>query len=58
MSYTSDYDNIKMMAKAVASDVIMEQIGVTKESLEGTKYHGANVTRVAAALAGKQLFAR
>jgi hypothetical protein len=43
MIYASDYDNIKRMATAVASGVIMEQLGVTKERLEGAKYHGANV---------------
>ena len=36
----------------------MEQTGVTEQRLEAAKYHGANVARVAAALAGKELFAR
>lgn len=36
----------------------MEQTGVTEERLEAAKHHGANVARVAAALAGKTLFAK
>lgn len=36
----------------------MEQTGVTEERLEAAKYHGANVARVAAAQAGKELFAK
>jgi NAD(P)H dehydrogenase (quinone) len=36
----------------------MEQTGVTEERLEAAKYHGANVARVATALAGKELFAK
>ncbi|MBD1868025.1 NAD(P)H-dependent oxidoreductase [Cyanobacteria bacterium FACHB-471] len=36
----------------------MEQTGVTEQRLEAAKYHGANVARVAAALAGKELFAK
>lgn len=35
----------------------MEQTGVTQESLEVAKHHGANVARVATALQGKKLFA-
>jgi NAD(P)H dehydrogenase (quinone) len=34
----------------------MEQTGVTQEQLEAANHHGANVARVAAALAGKELF--
>ena len=36
----------------------MEQTGVTEQRLEAAKYHGANVARVAATLAGKELFAK
>ncbi len=36
----------------------MEQTGVTEQRLEAAKYHGANVARVAAALASKELFAK
>jgi NAD(P)H dehydrogenase (quinone) len=36
----------------------MEQTGVTEPRLEAAEYHGANVARVAAALAGKELFAK
>ncbi len=36
----------------------MEPMGVTEERLEAAKHHGANVARVAAALAGKALFAK
>ncbi|OYQ62061.1 hypothetical protein B9G53_24215 [Pseudanabaena sp. SR411] len=36
----------------------MEQTGVTEPMLEAAKHHGANVARVAAALAGKELFAK
>jgi NAD(P)H dehydrogenase (quinone) len=36
----------------------MEQTGVTEPRLEAAKHHGANVARVAAALAGKELFAK
>jgi hypothetical protein len=35
-----------------------EQTGVTEQRLEAAKYPGANVARVAAALAGKELFAK
>ena len=36
----------------------MEHTGVTEPKLEAAKHHGANVARVAAALAGKELFAK
>lgn len=36
----------------------MEQTGVTEQRLEAAKHHGTNVARVAAALAGKELFAK
>jgi NAD(P)H dehydrogenase (quinone) len=36
----------------------MEQTGVTEPRLEAAKHHGANVARVAAAVAGKELFAK
>lgn len=36
----------------------MEQTGVTEQRLEAAKHHGANVARVAAALTGKELFAK
>ncbi len=45
-------------SEAIASGVIMKQSGVAIERLESANYHGTNVTRVAAALAGKRLFAR
>lgn len=43
---------------ARSAGILMEQTGVTEESLKAAKYHGANVTRVAAVLKGHELFAK
>ncbi|BAZ70779.1 Trp repressor binding protein (plasmid) [Fischerella sp. NIES-4106] len=37
---------------------MMEQTGVTEERLEVARYHGANVSRIASALKGQDLFAK
>ena len=61
--YATDYGNTKKMAEAVASGVTPLWVNdrligkVGEERLEAAKHHGANVARVTAALAGKQLFA-
>lgn len=43
---------------ARSAGVNMEQTGVSSESLEAAFHHGANITRIAAALRGVQLFAK
>ncbi len=41
-----------------SAGIKMEQTGVSKESLEATFHHGANIARVALALKGKDVFAQ
>jgi len=43
---------------ARSAGVHMEQTGVSSESLEAAFHHGANITRIATALRGVQIFAK
>jgi len=46
-----------MGAHARSAGLHMEQDGIKDESLTAARHHGANVTRVATALKGAELFA-